>query len=301
MSNHDDIDDRTPFDIENSHNAPVTMHDLPVALLTVDDRDRIILANARAADLYEGVSEGLTGQSILILLPPKHQKRFVEAIRLTHADGAWTGRLLMQTLTDRALSIDAVWRKNVRGHIVMLHNDAAERMIQERDDARGYLAQHQRLFLHAIHSALAKHKPQKMIEWIEPFISLSHHDVPIEHRGAQTDVLVAIADPLLRCLVANCLQLADYAVHVAESIQEAETLMAKHCETLQFVLFDYGKETQQAQARLQRADNTLLLIQLFADESYTDSDIPVVPYPLRPLSMLQAVAQYLADVPFEEE
>lgn len=304
MSDRNDyelIEDQTPLDFENSRGLPVTLDDVPMALLAVDDRDRIILANTLAAGLYEGVAEGLTRQSILILLPPQHQKRFIEAVRQCHLDGTWTGRLLMQTINRRPLTIDAIWRKNSRGHIVMLHSDAAEVMIQERDDSRSTLCQHQKLFLQALRTALAKHRPEQIIEWIEPFITMTHHGVPIENRGAQTEVLVAISNPLLRCLVSNCLNLADYVVHETASIRDAEAIMDRHCETLQFALFDFGSDTPQALTRLRRADNTLLLIQLFADESFTDSDIPVIPKPLKPQSMLQAIAQYLADVPLEEE
>ena len=112
---------------------------------------------------------------------------------------------------------------------------------------------------------------------------------------------MAIADPLLRCLISNCLKLANYVVCSVETIHQAEAIVAKHCETLQFVLFDFGHDTQQALTRLKRVDHTILQIQLFKDESFTDNDIPVVPQPLRPLTMLQAVAQYLADVPLEED
>ena len=179
----EDFDDQTPFDIEAGHDAPATINDVPMALLGVDHRDRIILANSRSAELYEGVSEGLTGQSILILLPPRHQKRFVEAIRQCHIDGTWKGRLLMQTIGGRLITIDAVWRKNPRGHIVMLHTDATERMIEEHDKARGNLARQQQCILSAMHSALNKHQPDQLVQWIEPFMTFSHHDVPIEHRG----------------------------------------------------------------------------------------------------------------------
>ena len=297
----DPHDDRTPFDIENVHNSPATFNDLPVAILVVDTRDRIILANSPAAEMYEGLQEGLTGQSILMLLPPQYQERFVEASRRCHIDGFWAGRLLMQTFGSRPLSIDAIWRRNILGHLVMIHHNAEEALANERDDARSELARQQQLFLCAFRAALTTHHPERIIERIEPFLSQSPSDVPIEHRGARTAVLVAIADSLLRCLVVNCLQFADYEVHEAESIKQAETIIAEQPETLRFALFDFGSDTQRCFERLQRANNTLLLIQVFVDQGYTDNDIPVLPQPLRPHTMLQAIAQHLAEAASVEE